>query len=329
VPAQNTPLAAAIGEWSIPHLTYKVIPGTFPADTGRVLRKYAPYLIDFAQGVEMALKSTGARLVVVPEGNSAEDEIVNRVARKLGMNTACLQQGWSPIVHPGFRNLSYTEMLVWGQGFADLLQPFNPAQHFSCVGNYQLPTASHSANSGTGVLFFFQGFDNWLGGRASAEAMLALAERLAGCDTGVPVYLRPHPSAPFPSELMARIASKPNLIVEPGDRVSLAEALAKAKVSVSTYSTTILESVAAGVVPIIFNTTTMPKYWPDVDAAKAGIEIRDLDSAETCILNLLKGPSGTSDFLAPMQALADQFFCARAEAALENICTRLKLLAAI
>jgi hypothetical protein len=328
IPDDDAELAAAIDEWSFPYFRYSVCSRKPPENTGRLLRQYASYLLDYAKAMEVALSRSSARLVVVPEGNSAEDEVVHRVARKSGINTACLQQGWSPIVHPGFRNFSYTEMLTWGAGFADLLRPFNPEQSFSLVGNYQLSETLPASDRRDGVLFFFQGFDNWLGGRESADALLALAERVADLDSGAPVYLRPHPVVPFPAEVVARIATKPNMIIEPANRVGLAQALAKARVSVSAYSTTIMESIAAGVVPIIFNTTSMPRYWPDVDAAGAGIETRNIDEAEAHIRRLM-GPAGMDRFVAPMAAFSERFFCARGDAARERILARLEALANI
>ena len=47
----------------------------------------------------------------------------------------CIQQGWSPIVHNGFRNMSFSAMLTWGEGFAELLRPHNPAQRFVVTGS--------------------------------------------------------------------------------------------------------------------------------------------------------------------------------------------------
>jgi hypothetical protein len=322
VPGEDQTLRAMPLQWGHPVLPYQSVPGPHKT-AGRMLLDYAPHLLAFANGMEQALAQSQARLVVVLEGNSPEDEIVNRVAHKLGRRTACLQQGWSPIVHPGFRNLSYDELLVWGEGFAELLAPYNRAQHFTAVGNHQLRL--QPAGERSGVLFCFQAFEKWLGGAQSAEAMLSLAERVA--DGDAPVYLRPHPVAPFPDPVLARLSRRPNIRIEPPSQVELAEAFAKARISVSTYSTTILESAAAGTVPVIFNTTTMPRYWPDVDAAGAGLEIRDIDTAESTIRRLLTDPVFFDSFTGPMASFAARFFKTVGPAALTEVETVLLRLA--
>src|SRR5207245_2731811 len=55
--------------------------------------------------------------LVVVEGNAPQDETINQACAQLGIPTVCVQQGWSPVLHNGFRNMSYTRMTVWGQGF--------------------------------------------------------------------------------------------------------------------------------------------------------------------------------------------------------------------
>lgn len=296
-------------------------------DMGRLLADYTTYLANYVDGVETALLRTSPRVVVIPEGNSAEDEIVSRVAQAQGIESVCLQQGWSPIAHPGFRNMSYSQMLVWGAGFAELLAADNPQQRFAAVGNYSLPVLPSEHSSRAGVLFLFQGFDNWLGGRRSAEAMLTLVEQTAEALPASPVFIRPHPVVGFPQEALARLAHHPNVTVERPDEMPLAQALAKARVSVSAYSTTILESIAAGTVPLIFNTTGMPHYWPNIAAAGAGLEIRDPEEARRTLLDLLDDEARLRRFERPIAAFTERFFSNRGGAALEATVGTLRQLA--
>jgi hypothetical protein len=45
--------------------------------------------------------------VVMTEGNQTNDEIMARAAQSAGIKSICIQQGWSPIVHAGFRGMRY------------------------------------------------------------------------------------------------------------------------------------------------------------------------------------------------------------------------------
>jgi hypothetical protein len=287
---------------------------------GALIGRYASYLGFLADGMEAALLRLRPRVVVLAEGNSPDDEVINQVGRKLGIPVVCIQQGWSPIFHPGFCNLSYDSMLVWGQGFADLLKPTNPHQKFIPTGNFALTSGFRPPlTKPLGVLFFHQDLDRGLGGVIGSQMNIALAERIARARPDVPVYFRPHPLVPLDSASKRQLTRWPNVIIQKAADVSLDQALSIARVSVSIYSTTILESIAAGTVPIIFNMTTMPHYCPDVAAKGAGLELRTLDDAVAAIDRLLSDDLYLSSFTEAMARFAEYYFCARGTDAIVNV----------
>lgn len=296
---------------------------------GSLIGRYAPYLGFLADGVEDALSRLRPRVVVLAEGNSPDDEVINRVGRKLGIPVVCLQQGWSPIFHPGFCNLSYDSMLVWGQGFADLLAPTNPDQKFALTGNFALTSQFRDPLSKPpGVLFFHQDLDRGLGGVMGSEMNIALAERIAQAWPDVPVHFRPHPLVPLDSAIVARLSRWANITIQRTAEVPLDEALRAVRVSVSIYSTTILESAASGTVPIVFNMTTLPRYCPDIAAAGAGLELRTPDDAFDALRRLLSDDGYLSSFVEPMARFERHFFAARGAAAVENVVAELDRVAA-
>jgi hypothetical protein len=294
---------------------------------GRLISACGRHLAGEAQAFSDVLAQMKGKLVVVPEGNAPDDEVLARVAEKHGIASACVQQGWSPILHPAFHNFHYDAMLVWGEGFADLLAPANPRQCFLATGNFHLSAAG--GRTGPGILFLLQGFDDWLGGRHGAEAMLTLAEGVAGALPGQPVFVRPHPVVPMPAEARVRLERFPNIHIESPADVPLAEAFAKSCVSVSSYSTAILESIAAGVVPLIFNTAGLPRYWPDVADAGAGLEIRDPAEALQTLIGLAQDADRLGDFQDPMQAFTDRFFRFRGASAVVESSGALRRLAGL
>jgi hypothetical protein len=284
-----------------------------------LIGQYAPYLAFFADGVENALRNSRPRVILLPEGNSPDDEVVNRVGKKLGIPVVCLQQGWSPIVHPGFCNLDYAAMLVWGPGFAELLASTNPRQKFVAAGNYVLASDFRAPQEKpAGVLFFHQDLDRGLGGRRGSEMLLDLAERIAAVRPDIPVHYRPHPLVPL-DELTRTRLEKRNIVIQKTQQVSLAQALDQASITVSIYSTTILESAAAGSLPIIFNMTTMPRFWPDIAEMGAGVEVRTTDEAVAALERLLADKAALAAYVPAMRAFTDRFFCARGARALDNV----------
>lgn len=75
---------------------------------------------------------------VVVEGNAYQDVVTSEACRLLEIPCFCIQQGWSPYIHTGFRNMSFSEMFVWGNRFAEMLRVYNPNQIFTVTGSHAI-----------------------------------------------------------------------------------------------------------------------------------------------------------------------------------------------
>ena len=150
VPSGETQLIASVRQWGFACHSYAS--GQRPRGAmGRLIDDCGWDLARMAQTFDDVVARLRLKLVVVPEGNTPEDEILARVAERHGIASACIQQGWSPILHPAFHNLSYGAMLVWGEGFADLLAPANPRQRFIATGNFHPVRGAGQNRSGCPV----------------------------------------------------------------------------------------------------------------------------------------------------------------------------------
>jgi hypothetical protein len=326
VPAADAELPAVIRKWGFPCYAYPF--GKRPQlQMGTLIADYARHWAGMTELFGDMLERLSPRLVVIPEGNAPDDEVLARAAEQVGIANACIQQGWSPILHPGFHNLRYDAMLVWGKGFAELLAIANPEQKFLVTGNFHL--AESPRGTGAGILFLLQGFDNWMGGRKSADAMLNLAEGLAAALPDQPIFIRPHPVVPLPDDVRTRLTRYPNVRIEPAQEVPLAEAFAKSRISVSAYSSAILESVAAGVVPLVFNTAGMPRYWPDIEAAGAGLEIQTQDAALGAVRRMLQEEGALEAYREPMRVFTERFFQFRGASSIARNTAELRQLAGL
>src|SRR5579872_6784704 len=76
--------------------------------------------------------------IILVEGNASQYELVNQICKMNGIQCICIQQGWSPIIHNGFQNMTFSKMLVWGDGFARDLAPYNPNQRFISTGSFAI-----------------------------------------------------------------------------------------------------------------------------------------------------------------------------------------------
>ena len=95
-------------------------------------------LLHAANTMLQAIEALKPSCVVTVEGNSPLDSVMSEVCIGLGIPCYCIQQGWSPYVHVGFRNLNFTKMFVWGEHFAKVLKPFNSSQSFVISGSHAL-----------------------------------------------------------------------------------------------------------------------------------------------------------------------------------------------
>jgi hypothetical protein len=256
------------------------------------------------------------RTVLAIEGNHPWDEAVNRAARDLGLPCFCLQHGWSPIVHSGFRNMSFSELFVWGEGFAELLRPFNPDQRFTATGNPALAgTTSADAKRQLAlvaqdrklVAFFLQ-----------STSQLISADQIASFQTLISEFVdrfpdahalvREHPSAPLGEAERATLLATPGVTLIPPVEFPLRDVLAACRSTVSMYSTTILESIAMLVPPVVFNATSLPRYSPDVEAEGAGIEDRTRADVLETLDRLLHDDAYHASFRPALERFRGRFF---------------------
>lgn len=269
------------------------------------------HLTDWYDQVYAGLEKIRPECLVLVEGNAPQDAILHQACVQLSIPMVCVQQGWSPIVHNGFRNMSYTKMLVWGDGFRDMLQPFNPAQTFVVTGNHLVesnePSDLPGQSSRRAICFFMQGVSQLIS-REHREEFLRLATRIGAEFPDIPVLVREHPSYPLSVDEQADLARFPSIRLMPSREYSMAEILGASRLSVSIYSSTILESIAGGVLPLIFNMTSLPTYYPDVQAAGAGIEVKTLDAAMRTIRRIVADDAYGWQFAPAMEQFRQRYF---------------------
>ena len=253
-----------------------------------------------------ALKRLRPESVLIIEGNAANNEIVNQACKKLGIKTVCIQQGWSPIIHSGFRNMSYSKMLVWGEGFAQLLAPYNPEQKFVAVGSHILnpPTKTKDKTIGKQktISFFLSAPSGLLTPKIWDEyfnLIIWTAKELKDQK----IIVSDDPVRPLNEEKIKLLTQFNNLTIVSPLKQKLKDTLNSSDITVLVMSTIILESIAANVFPIIFNITSLPNFFPDVNGYGAGIEVRNTADAQ----KILKKIAAEDDFINSFNPAMDKF----------------------
>ena len=267
-------------------------------------------------------------VLVVPEGNAPINEIAANAAQQSGVKTICIQHGWSPVSHAGFRNLHFDDMLVWGDLFAELLAPANPRQTFTVVGTpTPLPSVpdADATRPVRGIGFFLQK----TGPLIDASDWAAYLDLIGWAGARFPsidIVIRDHPSTPSldPME-RSRIGGSSNIRFMPPANYSLADTIACCDIVVAAYSTTLLEAIAVGAIPLVFGASGMPHYHPDLASMGAALEEKSLSNAKTSLASLVDDGSVRARLRMRGQALRARLFAASGGQAISRIVEKISL----
>lgn len=272
------------------------------------------YLYEFIKGAQPTS-------VLVVEGNAPHDEIVNQICKQTGIQSICLQQGWSPIIHNGFRNMTYTKMLVWGDGFAKDLTLFNPNQRFVSTGSHiiKLSDTKTTRKSGYKIkIGFLPPMPTKILSENNYNRFMGLVPWVANKFKDVEIVVSEHPTI-VNNQRFSELANYDNVKFLSSKIYSLQEIIEGNNISVSFFSTTILESIAAGSLPIIVNLTSMPHHIPDINIHGAGIEVRSIDEAKNIITELVNNPEKISAYKTRMEKFRKEYFAYDRDKAIDNI----------
>jgi hypothetical protein len=219
--------------------------------------------------------------IFVVEGDTPRDALIAEIGRMLDIPVYCFQWGlFDDKVRTAFSEMQFTKFLSWGPIFEDQLKPFNPQQDFISFG----PLSSNNINrTGNKIIFLSQPVALYIT-KEDKDMFTKLAISLAKKFPNK-VFWRPHPMELNNSkQLLDLEKSKVNLF---DPRKSLSSQLQSSLVAVSITSSSLLDALHSGVIPISFNTTSMKKYPFPIVEQGVGFEFRSLDHALRQITDLM------------------------------------------
>ena len=296
-----------------------------------VRRTFRPGLFDSwfirFNAVRRILRELKPDCIVVPEGNAAIYELVNQSAKTIGIPTLCIQQGWAPVVHPGFRNMSYGKMCVWGERFSELLAPFNPGQSFLATGNHVIACQPQGdVAQRRAIVFFLQNGAHWLTEetwRGVLDLIAWSAKKFPLCE----IRVRDHPGAPLaPADVESLEAVGNVRLMSPG-KFPLTDLFAGCRVAVAINSTTILEAAASGAVPLILDVSGFGPYHPNIAADGAAVEVTDFRDARIKLEQLVQDDRYCASFAGPLDRVRAGLFVRNGDQAREAIVAEINAMA--
>ncbi|CDN30406.1 hypothetical protein BN938_0300 [Mucinivorans hirudinis] len=237
-------------------------------------------VFEYANLFTMLINVLKPQQVMVMEGCHFETEILAAVCRPQSIETVCYQQGWPSVMHTRFRDMGYDRFITWGEEFNELWRRYNPAVKFE-TGCY--PYSICKCKIGNAVTFFLQApiiisDDDYF------DQLLQLARYIAIQHSNVIVLIREHPEYRLRTEQKLKFEQMNN--VEFVSDIPLYEVFERTLISVSIFSSTIIESLVHNSIPFVLDPTTDGCYYPLVD--DWGVEVHSLESAKEKLAELIK-----------------------------------------
>jgi hypothetical protein len=273
--------------------------------------------------IKSAISKIKPKNIIIPEGNSPLNELFNLVTKKeKKIKTICIQQGWSPVVHNGFRKMNYDLFLTWGGEFSNILSRYNKEQKFLVVGNHILDLQKNEVVKNY-ISFFPQGVDSVITQKDSDD-FFELAIYIANKYNNLQVIIREHPSTPIDTNMKSKLINIKNIKFMNSDKYALSAVLSKTKIAISVFSTVLYESLLYDAIPFSFNSTDLPGMEPNLCKLGVGIESKSILESKNKIDYILNNNLKINLYLKNILKYKKNYFYNNGDGAIKNIVMTIK-----
>jgi len=275
-------------------------------------------LVELYKSIEQYMTNHVFKTFVLPEGDAPLLEIINLYSIENNKKTVCIQHGWNPLYHNGFRDMHYDKFLSWGKEFSEGLSQYNKAQNFIEVGSHILKSSDISIKSNDTISFFLQAIVPLISEKDFNDFLLLISE-ISYSFPNKNIIVREHPSHPLSDKQIRFLLKNKNLKFMNLNKFSLSEVMQKSSITVSIFSTTLIESLYFDAVPFIINTTGMKHYEPDLQGLGVGIEVDNFEDAYKKLAYLINHSSSCNKIKDNINKYKKSYFKASGDEAINNI----------
>ena len=230
-----------------------------------LLARHFPLVYCFANTIGSYIQALRPRLLVCMDGCQTEYELAALFCKQIDVPSVCIQQGWPSMLHEGFHDMPYTHFLTWGRGFNELWKKRNHDVDFMETG-YLYDVKSGGAHF---AITFFMQAPVFLLTADYLDRMYRLVVTVAERYKDRIVLVREHPEYKADAVQKEKWAALSN--IRNVSNMPLAEVFAQTCVAVSCFSSSIMESVVHGCVPLVFSPATGVRYSPDIEKEHLGL----------------------------------------------------------
>ena len=187
--------------------------------------------------------------IICCEGDSPVHSIMAEISKKKDKSSICLQ--WGAFVYkkpkPGFKNLNYKKILVWGNFYKSEFLKINKKSIVSITGT---PLISENNNRAKKDIVFFLGPISKV---SKSEDIFISILKWIQINYTSKIILRSHPSDPDSAKRFQEYITSKKVVIHDSNKFSLNESIKNSIISITVRSSASLEASRCGVIPFIIS----------------------------------------------------------------------------
>jgi hypothetical protein len=278
----------------------------------------------FYERINVLLEYFSPEVLLFAEGTSHYEEIAALVAARQGITTIRVQSGRAAVLHSGYYNMPYDVMLNWGEGFSARYKSVSPSNKHIVCGNPDLDerhAKQRVAGRKTLVVFTQPKNKGWIGVE-DYNILINLVQHLL-IYSDIHILVRMHPVDNDDAFIKIAKASKQVEIVN-SPKFSLAAVLKRADCVISFASTTISESAAWGVIPVIYKLPKQPKLYPYPEDEGAALVVESIQDAVIRVQDIIDNPSSYNETRNKMKNFSEYYFDTKSGNAMDKVVSEIR-----
>ena len=275
------------------------------------------------------------RAVVFAEAASFQEEILARAARALGVATVRLQYGRAGLLSPGYYEMPYDKMLMWGDGFVERLRGPSPDCQYVVTGSPLMDKLARGQSQSSHKLFADGGPvvtvisqpECASISRQDYATLTAIVDRALRANQHLRVLVRLHPADKATD--FDRLAKQwpAQLRVTASREFPLDAVIGASVLVVGLYSTVLSEAAAAGVLPVVVRLGARHRVFPSPEEEGAAVLVTTPDEAVGAINSLASDASARKRYEEAMMAFTRKYFGPADGRAIDRIAEQIEAVA--
>lgn len=233
--------------------------------TSGFLSEYFPTVLRHAFTLDFIFNEIHPSAIVNLEGCNTISQLSAIVSSRHNIPSICIQHGWPSFFHLGFKYLPYNYLLTWGDGFNPIWESHNP--NVNCISTGYMYDVANELSPRTKITFFLQGpyvISNIGHLNTYVDAIKYVATKFPLQS----ICVREHPEYNLCDDVHQELSAYSNIQFVTNH--NLMEVYGSTKFAIAHFSSTIMESIIHGCIPIVFDPTHNSSYNPDLSKVGLG-----------------------------------------------------------